>query len=303
VIIDSFMLNDELQLLQMRLGQLDSVVDYFVFNEMLTTHSGKQKPLHYQENKDRFQKWNHKIVCRTVTLPPAGAWEIETAQRKELEKDVLSLNPKPEDILSTSDCDEIPNPEVLKNYRPDMGLRNLKQFTFWYNFAHMFDYGSRSSSRARLGSIQHMLDAGGLGNFHGGPKDDMDPNFPSIEYAGWHCSYFSDDVSRVRRKVNSFAHTDLAPYINSRTDKQLAEVMYSGTDLYGRAEVGNAQRWKDDDSRLPPYYLENREEFKSFSNSHFYEKYQSLLGFPDTGKGAVVPQAPGVRHSPRAPKR
>jgi beta-1,4-mannosyl-glycoprotein beta-1,4-N-acetylglucosaminyltransferase len=295
------MFNDELDILELRLGQLDSVVDYFVFNEMSTTHSGKEKPLHYQSNKDRFSKWNHKIVCRTVSLSPAGAWELETKQRRELEVDVLRLNPRSNDTLSTSDCDEIPNPEVLKKYSPQDGLRNLKQFTFWYNFSHLFNYGSRTSSRARLGSIQHMLDAGGLGNFHGGPKDDMDPNFPSTENAGWHCSYFTDDISRLRRKVNSFAHTDLAPYINGRTDKQLAEVVYNGRDLYGRAEIGDAQRWEENDSRLPSYFLDNKEKFSAFTNSHFHNKYKTLLEHPETGAGVVAPQV--THRLPRAPKR
>lgn len=303
MIIDSFMFNDELDLLELRLGQLDSVVDYFVFNEMTTTHSGKQKPLHYQDNKNRFDKWNHKIVCSTLTLPLAGSWELETAQRKALESAILSLNPKPEDTLATTDCDEVPNPEVLKEYRPNMGLRNLKQFTFWYNFAHLFDYGTRSSSRARLGAVLHMYEAGGLGNFHGGPKDDMDPNFPSIENAGWHCSYFTDDLNRIRRKVNSFAHTDLSPYINSRTDKQLAEVVYNGRDLYGRKEISDAKQWVEDDARLPPYYLKNRKKFEAFSNAHFYSKHKHLLDTADTGVGMVDPMPTGIRRLPRAPKR
>lgn len=302
MIIDSFMFNDELSVLELRLGQLESVVDYFVFNEIGTTHSGKPKPLYYEENKSRFSKWNNKIVCTHPSFRPMGAWELETAQRKALETSVLNLNPKLSDTLSTSDCDEIPNPDVLAQYTSNMGLRNLKQYTFWYNFGHLFDYGSRTASRARLGSIQNMIDAGGLGNFHGGPKDDMDVSFPSIENAGWHCSYFSDDIARIRRKVNSFAHTDLSPYINNRTDKQIAEVVYYGKDLYGRAEINDAQKWQDTDPRLPSYFLQNPERFKGFTNSHFYEKYKALLLLPDTGGGIVAtPQKP-VR-SERAPKR
>lgn len=288
MIIDSFMFNDELDLLELRLGQLDSVVDYFVFNEIKQTHSGKEKPLHYQENKKLFSKWNHKIVCSSPEFPRMGAWALETAQRKSLEGSVLSLFPKSTDTLLTSDCDEIPNPEVVKNYTPDMGLRNLKQLTFWYNFGHLFNYGSRWASRARIGTVQNMHDAGGLGPFHGGPADDMDPHFPCIENAGWHCSYFSDGLMRIRRKVNSFAHEDLQHLVNGYTDKKLAEIVVNGVDLYLRKDVPNAQLWESSDSRLPSYFLANKERFKGFTNEYFYEKHKSLLESPDTGETAAV---------------
>jgi hypothetical protein len=277
MIIDSFMFSDELDLLELRLGQLDSVVDYFVFNEIPRTHSGRPKPLYFQENKHLFNKWNHKIVCTHPDIPLMGAWAVETAQRQALEQSIRGLNPKPNDTLSTSDCDEIPNPEVLKSYTLDMGLRNLKQFTFWYNFNHMFDYGSRSSSRARLGSVAHMYAAGGLGNFHGGPQDDMDPSFPTVENAGWHCSYFSGGIDRIRRKVNAFAHEDLAPYINSRTDRQIADDVVNGRNIYHLAGVGDAQKWDENDLRLPPYFLENKERFKMFTDAHFMEVNKHLF--------------------------
>jgi len=284
MIIDSFMFHDELDLLELRLGQLDEVVDYFVFNELPFTHSGKPKPLYYRENIHRFSKWGNKIICSVPNLSVMSPWSLEVAQRKSLEDSIVDVSRSPEDVLSTSDCDEIPNPKVLKSYSSSMGLRNLKQFTFWYNFGHMFDYGSRWSSRARIGTIKNMHDSGGLGNFHGGPKDDMDPNFPSIENAGWHCSYFSDSIERIRRKINSFAHTDLAPYINNRTDKQIVEDIANGVDLYHRDGINSAQKWAENDPRLPPYYLSNRERFSMFSNEKFLSKYQQLLNEAETGQ-------------------
>ena len=277
MVIDSFMFGDELSVLELRLGQLDSVVDWFVFNEINQTHSGKPKPLYYQENKQRFAKWNHKIICTTPHFGSMGSWALETAQRRAVEASILQLNPQPNDVLIASDCDEIPNPEIIKSYTAEMGLRNLKQLTFWYNFSNLFNYGSRWSCRARLGTIQNMRDAGGLGPFHGGPKDDMDPNFPCIENAGWHCSYFSDSLERIRRKVNSFAHTDLQHIVNGYSDKQLFDIVVQGRDLYLRPDMGNAEKWQSDDSRLPPYYLQNREHFKGFTEEQFKENHQQLI--------------------------
>lgn len=277
MVIDSFMFCAELSVLELRLGQLDSVVDWFVFNEISQTHSGNPKPLYYQDNKQRFAKWNHKIICTTPQFGRMGSWQLETSQRRALEQSILQLNPKPTDTLITSDCDEIARPEIVKNYDPSMGLRNLKQLTFWYNFSNLFNYGSRWSCRARIGTIQNMQDAGGLGNFHGGPKDDMDPNFPCIENAGWHCSYFSDSLEGIRRKVNSFAHVDLQHVVNSYSDKQLFDIIVRGRDLYLREGMGDAEKWQSDDSRLPSYYIQNRERFKEFTEEQFKDNHKQLV--------------------------
>ena len=276
MVIDAFIFNDELDLLELRLGQLDSVVDHFVFVEAGRTFMDTPKPLYYQENKHFFEKWNHKIIH--AVCPPCrnGAWEFEKIQREVLVDMIHSLNPSESDTLSFSDLDEIPNPEVVKAYTPDMGLRTLRQFTFYYNFNHMMNYGNRSWSRARIGRIQDMHDRGGVVEFRGGVGD-MDQNFPYIENGGWHGSYFNQTVEKTRRKVYSISHDDLHPYIKARTDKQIAEDIYNGRDLYHRSGIGDAQRWSSNDPRLPSYYLANLERFKMFTNQYFLENNRELL--------------------------
>ena len=116
--------------------------------------------------------------------------------------------------MTFSDCDEIPNPEVIKSYTYDMGLRNLKQYTYYYNFNHLFDYGNRAWSRARIGVVEHMYDHGAMGFRGGSPVgEDMNPNYISIENGGWHGSYFTTDLKRMRRKVRSISHDDLWGYM------------------------------------------------------------------------------------------
>ena len=61
-VFDSFIFFNELELLEMRLNILKDVVDYFVLTESPFTVSGNEKPLYYQENKDRFGKLNDKII-------------------------------------------------------------------------------------------------------------------------------------------------------------------------------------------------------------------------------------------------
>lgn len=288
MIIDAFILNDELDLLELRLGQLDSVVDYFVFVEAARNFMGAPKPLYYQENQQLFSKWHSKI--RHVVCPPsqAGSWEFEKVQREVLVNMIHSLNPFEDDTLSFSDLDEIPNPEAIKAYTPDMGLRTLRQYTFYYNFNHCMNYGGRAWSRARIGRIKDMHDRGGVVEFRGGVGD-MDPSFPYIENGGWHGSYFNQTVEKTRRKVYSISHDDLHPYIKARTDKQIAEDILNGRDLYHRSGIGDAQYWETTDSRLPSYFLQNKERFKMFTNDYFYQNNKELL--ESTNQAFVEPKS------------
>ena len=276
MIIDAFIFNDELDLLELRLGQLDQVVDKFVFVETGRTFMGGPKPLYYRDNKNLFSRWAHKIVHASPELGNAGPWQFEAIQREVLVGMIRDLNPTPDSTLSFSDLDEIPNPEVVKNYVPSLGLRNLLQHTFYYNFNHHMNYGGRSWSRARIGTVGHIQERGDIVSFRGGPGD-MDPNWPSLDNGGWHGSYFNTTVEKTRRKVYSISHDDLHPYIKSRTDNQLAQDIANGRDLYHRSGIGDAERWDTNDPRLPFYFLENKERFKMFTNDWFVENNKHLL--------------------------
>ena len=52
-----------------RLNVLDSVVDYFILVEANQTYVRKQKQLYFQENKELFTKFLHKIIHIIVDLP------------------------------------------------------------------------------------------------------------------------------------------------------------------------------------------------------------------------------------------
>ena len=59
---DIFTFFNELELLEIRLNILNDYVDYFVLIECTETFSGLKKPLYYNENKNMFERWGHKII-------------------------------------------------------------------------------------------------------------------------------------------------------------------------------------------------------------------------------------------------
>ena len=143
-VFDSFIFFNELDLLEMRLNILNDGVDHFVLTESPFTVSGNEKPLYYQENKDRFGKFNDKIVHHiTEEIPndfthllektkfhvayknndPYGTPMIDLPvrfQRALFNRNnsafgIEKAGATDEDLVITSDADEIINPLLLQD--------------------------------------------------------------------------------------------------------------------------------------------------------------------------------------------
>jgi beta-1,4-mannosyl-glycoprotein beta-1,4-N-acetylglucosaminyltransferase len=61
-VLDAVLMSNELDLLEIRMNELDSVVDYFLIVESNATFTGLPKETYFAQNRDRFSKFQHKIV-------------------------------------------------------------------------------------------------------------------------------------------------------------------------------------------------------------------------------------------------
>ena len=61
IIVDSVMLNDQIDLLKVRISEHYPYVDKFYVVEATKTHSGLDKPLCFEDRKDEFSEWSDKI--------------------------------------------------------------------------------------------------------------------------------------------------------------------------------------------------------------------------------------------------
>ena len=61
-VYDCFTFFNEIDLLEIRLNELNDVVDYFVIVEGTQTFQNKPKPSYYLENKKRFKDFESKII-------------------------------------------------------------------------------------------------------------------------------------------------------------------------------------------------------------------------------------------------
>lgn len=255
MIYDTFPFYNELDLLELRLYELDSVVDRFVLCEAPFTHSGKPKPLYFQENKARFAKFLPKIIHLVATdFPPAdfsrpgASWDYERHQRDWIARGLVDC--RPEDIVIHGDADEIPAAAAVKTYRPQMGFMGLNMsmhayrlnLTFReeeYGWSKIFQYGFlRDIEPWTMCKIRYLVTK-------------------AIASGGWHFS-FMGNPAEVADKIRAWAHQEYATPEHLDPER-IRRDMEAGIDPHGR----KAQyREEGLDQRYPAYLLNNSIRFR-----------------------------------------
>ncbi|NGX26173.1 MAG: hypothetical protein K940chlam6_00086 [Chlamydiae bacterium] len=129
-VYDCFPFFNEIELLQIRLDELDDVVDYFVLVESIETQRGGPKKLYFEENKDLFAPYLHKIIHVVIDEkhPEFEMWEREHYQRNAIMRGLKKC--KDRDIIMISDLDEIPRKYLLRHIRAEMERRSAIGVTF-----------------------------------------------------------------------------------------------------------------------------------------------------------------------------
>jgi len=119
VIYDCFPFFNELELLEVRLHELDRLVDKFVLVEATRTFAGHPKSLHFAENRDRFRDFDGKIIHVVVDDMPEGAgprdhWIRDRFQRNAIGRGLSGC--RPDDVIMVSDIDEIPKASTVQRF-------------------------------------------------------------------------------------------------------------------------------------------------------------------------------------------
>ena len=146
-IYDCFMYFDEDLLLDLRLNILQKYVKKFIITESTFLHSGKTKKLNFDIKK--FRKFKDKIEYIVIDKLPDGIEKInqddnvelrnkkildnslkrENNQRNQLMQGLKNVND--EDLILSSDLDEIPN---FQNFKFNNKIVLFEQNVFYYKF-------------------------------------------------------------------------------------------------------------------------------------------------------------------------
>jgi beta-1,4-mannosyl-glycoprotein beta-1,4-N-acetylglucosaminyltransferase len=280
MIIDACMFYNELEMLELRMNELDSVVDQFVIVEAEETiGSGVKRRAVLPDNWDVVKPFEHKV--RYTLLPrlepvftgEASGWLREAFQRNELLTSALRVSTSAEDVLIASDCDEIPRANVVTSTLPKLttGMHRLDLDLFYYNVNRLVGNWPWGTT---IGTIAQYQVVGGSQNARAaGYHDDK----RVIGDAGWHFSYFGG-LAKIKDKVEHFSHASegFCKEFLSRDDAQAAADISSGKDLY-RRETREFARRESTDSRLPAHFLRNPARFKHFTETSGEELLRGYL--------------------------
>jgi beta-1,4-mannosyl-glycoprotein beta-1,4-N-acetylglucosaminyltransferase len=259
-IYDLFMISDELDWLEIRLGTLWDHVDYFVVTESDRTFTNQKKPLFIKENWDLFKRFHSKLIHHQVDYTGTNlttTWEREHFQRNSMFDQVLprlqgEQAPEQGDIIIIADVDEIPTPKALKILRNCASAPKMVMRSHWYYYSFQW------LRMAENGYHPHATFYNGNNTVR--PVDLRTSGAELQIYEGaWHCSYCFKNLEDIVHKIEFFSHQELnTPEFKDRA-KILSRVR-NGQDLFGRSyEQYGLMPFNEN---IPDYLKENQGKFK-----------------------------------------
>lgn len=236
MVYDCTQIYNELDLLEIRLNILDEHVDWFVILEADETFSGKPKPLYFKENKERFKKWQHKIIHFTIEGHYHGGSFQRAAYQKDSIRKVLGEVCKPDDTIYYGDVDEIWTPQKEEG--------KLRQLNYSY---YLNNRSSEDWQGTNVFKYKNIKDLNEIRADH--------TNI--LENGGFHFTNMGG-ADQIRLKLEAYDHAEFdTPEIKSMVSERIKN---------GEDYVGRKYDWKGvpfsfwvDEKDLPIYLLENKE--------------------------------------------
>lgn len=277
MIYDCFPFFNELDLLEIRLNELDSVVDKFVLVESTRTFQKKPKPLFYEKNRERFKKFEDKIIHIVVDKPPGffykwripKAWDYSNFQKDQIVRGLK--NCQVGDKIIFSDLDEIPRANKIKEAIDMKGVRVFQQKYYNYFLNCIAVNGEKAT---------HLTEREGIVYWHGSVMIDFEDfisakktrllrnekgaGIVQIEEGGWHFSFLGG-WEIIRTKLDAWEHAGERKYNPEKLSNpdELKKLINSGSDLFDREFKFKFIEIEDD---LPKFLLDNLGKFKNLIN-------------------------------------
>jgi hypothetical protein len=260
-IYDTFCYNGETIAL-FHIEYLYNTVDKFIIVESRETHSGNIKPfLYFEQNatlfapymdkihyliidtfsslKETFENWKPEIWMTQISYE---SWCREQYQRNYA-MNYLKEQPGPYYVYC-GDVDEIPNREILQNFKNDFAgdytYRNItdaiylemKFFYYNFNWKKVYNWYHAYITSDQCLKTYSLNDLRLFSN-----------KMKYISNGGWHCSYFQS-YEDIKRKCESFAHREFN-HECYKTIEHINNCLLNGTDLFNRGEFEDLKEFTD----------------------------------------------------------
>ncbi len=262
-IVDCITFFDNNFIFDLRYNILRDYVDFFVICESTYDHRGHPKKLNFKK-KENYNSDKIKYVILNEPFPKnTSIWENQAIQREFLLKNLYFLND--DDYIFFSDPDEIPEPQLLKNFnlRKKYGIFLQQCFNYKFNLFNKHESpweGTRVSKKKNLKSIDFMRQKVRTKNLnYSFLRIDKEKNIEVFKNAGWH---FNNILSaeEISLKLRTFAHSEFSDSKYSSTSV-IENKIINKTDLFGR---GHIYKKIDLNETFPKYLIENKNKFKNF---------------------------------------
>jgi hypothetical protein len=253
-IYDCFLFFNELDILDVRLHELYDHVDRFVLVESVETFRGNLKPLYYEQNRDRYQKFQDKIIHVVVAerIETTNPWDREEFQRNQIMRGLKDCGAN--DIVLISDVDEIVRasviPQIVQALHEEKREAVVCEQSLYRYYFNVEDHSilSASTCAADFNYLKNTCPDKLRNNRHTAIKGGVKLVYPLIVNAGWHFTSIGGLEFHVK-KLESFSHQE-RDFPENKTQQFI--------DSY----IGSMCKIVPLDDTFPAYLLENQGYFR-----------------------------------------
>ena len=244
---------NEIDLVELRIRELESVVDYFVIVEAAYTHTNKSKDYFFGKEvaSGKYDDLIKKIRYITVPTFPEGLTSLqrENYQRDQIAKGIEDFEEG--DVIMISDLDEIPSVETVTHYMAKEQEPLVVDQDYYCYYLNCKTPHSWKGTVMIRGISAHSLSP----QFFRDRKDSL-RSFGK----GWHFGYMGG-LERIKKKIVSFLHEEFSEL----SEEYIQHKLNNKQDLYQEVDFEVVPLTQE----LPGYLLDNQEKFEHLL--HAYE--------------------------------
>lgn len=258
-VYDLFMINTELDWMEIRMGELAGEVDYFIILESAVDFKDRPKPLYVKDNWSRFSSFHHQMIHHVLNVTGVSfsdAWAREHFSRNAMMDQVFPTlvgdqNVNLGDVIIVSDVDEIPRADTVKALRNCQFPRRLTLRTDYYRYSFQWRLRENQWTHPQA-TFYNGTDTIRPEGLRMGKAD------AEIFNAGWHCSSCLASLQDMVNKITSFSHHEFnKPEFTDRA--KILQRVRQGRDPYNRTAKTYDRIDRNPD--VPQYLLDHRDHF------------------------------------------
>ena len=261
-IIDCITFFDNNFIFDLRYNVLKEYVDYFVICESKYDHRNNPKKLNFDTKIYNSKKIKYFIMEKPFP-EKTNLWENQAIQREHMLEKLNFVEAN--DYIFFSDPDEIPDPQILKNFnlKKKYGIFFQKCFNYKFNLHNSYETpweGTKVCKKKNLKSIDFMRQKIKSKNLkYNFFRFDKEKSIQLYHNAGWHFNNIMEP-EQISIKLKTFAHSEFSD--NKYSDVEIIRSKINKKiDLYNR---GHQYREIPFDESFPKYLFSNYELYKNY---------------------------------------